>query len=246
VERGTVDDPRSFGDALRRERERRGITLDAIAEQTKVSVALLDGLERGDLSRWPSGIFRRAFVRGYAQAVGLDATNVVDAFTRLYPEVGGPPAPARHVVAAALGQADPLRLTLAEDGPAVWGRAARRHVLGAVVDLGAVVITWIAAARLAGVDVAWLVTALVAVGYHLAGVLLLGTSAGVWFVSTWRPAQARAADAEAEQGGADGAGVDEPRPGADVVPRSRRRDRRPPARVERYPRRPTDSRGARR
>jgi len=243
-----VNDPRSFGDALRRERERRGITLDAIAEQTKVGVALLDGLERGDLARWPSGIFRRAFVRGYAQAVGLDAGNVVDAFTRVYPEDGGPSVPARHVVAAALGQADPLRLTLAEDVPRVWSRTARLRALGAAVDLGIVVITWIAAARLADVDVAWFVTALVAVGYHLAGALLLGNSPGVWFVSTWRLAPPRAAppDAGAEAAGPGGAEVDEPRPGADLVPRSRRRDRRPPARVERYPRRPTDPRGARR
>ncbi|CAN5866237.1 hypothetical protein BH18ACI5_BH18ACI5_01100 [soil metagenome] len=75
-------DPELFGPRLRRERERRGISLDALAEATKVSVDLWDGLERNDVSRWPSGIFARAFVRDYAITVGLDADAVVDEFCR--------------------------------------------------------------------------------------------------------------------------------------------------------------------
>ena len=43
------------------------------------------GLERNDFSKWPSGIFARAFVRDYAKAVGLDADEVVDEFCRLFP-----------------------------------------------------------------------------------------------------------------------------------------------------------------
>jgi hypothetical protein len=51
-----------FGRRLRMERERRRITLASIAENTKIGLSLLKGLERDDLSRWPSGIFRRSFV----------------------------------------------------------------------------------------------------------------------------------------------------------------------------------------
>ena len=72
----------SLGAFLRRERERRGITLRSISEQTKVSVPLLEGLEADDLSRWPGGIFRRAFVRGYATSVGLDTDEVIRRFER--------------------------------------------------------------------------------------------------------------------------------------------------------------------
>jgi transcriptional regulator with XRE-family HTH domain len=74
-----------FGPRLRSERERRGITLDTIASVTKVSADLWDGLERNDFSRWPSGIFARAFVRDYARAIGLDGDEVVDEFCRLFP-----------------------------------------------------------------------------------------------------------------------------------------------------------------
>lgn len=80
-----MSDRHTFGPRLRSERERRGISLDTIAAATKVSAELWDGLERNDFSRWPSGIFARAFVRDYARAVGLDADEVVDEFCRLFP-----------------------------------------------------------------------------------------------------------------------------------------------------------------
>jgi hypothetical protein len=75
----------TFGPRLRAERERRGISLDTIASVTKVGVDLWEGLERNDFSRWPSGIFARAFVRDYARAIGLDADEAVDEFCRLFP-----------------------------------------------------------------------------------------------------------------------------------------------------------------
>ena len=75
----------TFGPRLRAERERRGISLDTIASVTKVSADLWDGLERNDFSRWPSGIFARAFVRDYARAIGLDADEIVNEFCRLFP-----------------------------------------------------------------------------------------------------------------------------------------------------------------
>src|ERR1700752_4426293 len=80
-----MSDQDSFGPRLRAERERRGISIDTIASVTKVGGDLWDGLERNDFSRWPSGIFARAFVRDYARAIGLDADEVVDEFCRLNP-----------------------------------------------------------------------------------------------------------------------------------------------------------------
>ena len=61
-----------FGPRLRRERERRKISLASISANTKVSISLFEQLERDDVSRWPCGIFRRSFVRSYAEAIGLD------------------------------------------------------------------------------------------------------------------------------------------------------------------------------
>ncbi len=76
----------SFGARLRHERERRRIPLRSIAERTKISLGLLEGLERDDVSRWPSGIFRKSFVRAYAAAIGLDGDAVLREFVELYPD----------------------------------------------------------------------------------------------------------------------------------------------------------------
>src|SRR6476469_3372587 len=83
-----MTDTTTLGADLRRERERRGLSLRTISESTKVSVALLEGLEADDISRWPGGIFRRAFVRAYAQSVGLDADEVFRRFERQFPVDG--------------------------------------------------------------------------------------------------------------------------------------------------------------
>ena len=79
-----MSDRETFGPRLRSERERRGISLETIATVTKVGAELWEGLERNDFSRWPTGIFARAFVRDYARAIGLDADEVVDEFCRLF------------------------------------------------------------------------------------------------------------------------------------------------------------------
>ena len=79
-----------FGEALRRRREQRGISLKDVADQTKISAALLAGIERGDCSRWPGGIYSRAWVREYASAIGLDAEQVAARFTRHFRQVAFP------------------------------------------------------------------------------------------------------------------------------------------------------------
>lgn len=80
-----------FGLRLRRERERRDIALSSISANTKISVALFEGLERDDVSRWPSGIFRRSFIRAYAEAIGLDAESTAREFLERFPDPEAPP-----------------------------------------------------------------------------------------------------------------------------------------------------------
>jgi cytoskeletal protein RodZ len=43
----------AFGRRLRDERERQGVTLEAIASTTKINASFLAALERGDVSAWP-------------------------------------------------------------------------------------------------------------------------------------------------------------------------------------------------
>jgi cytoskeletal protein RodZ len=81
----SADRPADFGSKLRQARERKGVTLREIASRTKISVAVLESLERSDISRLPGGIFSRAFVRSYAKEVGLDPDSTVEEFIGLFP-----------------------------------------------------------------------------------------------------------------------------------------------------------------
>jgi transcriptional regulator with XRE-family HTH domain len=101
----------SFGTRLRAQRERRQISLNSIVEQTKISLSLLEGLERDDVSHWPAGIFRRAFIRTYAHIIGLEPDATVREFLELHPD------PAEVIAAgavlpeaAAQNQSPPTRL----------------------------------------------------------------------------------------------------------------------------------------
>ena len=78
--------PDDFGSRLRDTRERRGVSLRQIANATKISVSVLEALERNDISRLPGGIFGRAFVRSYATEVGLDPEETIRQFLEEFPQ----------------------------------------------------------------------------------------------------------------------------------------------------------------
>ena len=76
----------AFGPNLRRARIHQGISLETIAAETKVPIALWKGLEDNDLAGWPRGIYARAYVREYAELIGVDPADAVNEFCRLFPE----------------------------------------------------------------------------------------------------------------------------------------------------------------
>src|SRR3954470_5960365 len=76
----------TLGTRLRCQRELKAISLASIAEQTKIHLPLLEELERDEVRHWPSGIFRRAFIRAYAEAIDLRPDEVVREFLTLYPD----------------------------------------------------------------------------------------------------------------------------------------------------------------
>lgn len=107
----------SFGARLRRQRERQHITLAQIAASTKIKASLFEELERNDVSRWPSGIFRRSFMRAYAEAIGLDPDATGREFAEHFPEADGlrssTPRRSAGLSAAADSVAVPARRTRA-------------------------------------------------------------------------------------------------------------------------------------
>lgn len=69
-----------FGQELRQERERRGISLDDVAVSTRVSLRHLHALEDSRFSELPRGVFSRGIVRSYAQHCGLDTDGTLRGF----------------------------------------------------------------------------------------------------------------------------------------------------------------------
>ena len=76
----------TFVTRLRRHRQRNQVSLDEVATATRVKRELLEALENNDLSEWPKGLYARAWIRGYANVVGLDPDSQVDEFCRLFPQ----------------------------------------------------------------------------------------------------------------------------------------------------------------
>jgi len=170
----------TLGADLRRERERRGLALRTISESTKVSVALLEGLEADDISRWPGGIFRRAFVRAYAQCVGLDADEVFRRFERQFPVEGAEPVDPAQAVAAASTRPTVVRQFPARQAPPVAAIASRIRLFGTAADLTVAAVLAFGCAA-AGSRLLWPV--LLIACYYAAGVLLTGTSPMVALLS---------------------------------------------------------------
>lgn len=69
-----------FGESLRDQRERLGISLDDVAVSTRISQRHLTALEEDRFAELPGGVFSRGIVRSYAQHCGLDADSTVQRF----------------------------------------------------------------------------------------------------------------------------------------------------------------------
>lgn len=69
-----------FGEELREERERRGLSLEDVAVSTRVSLRHLSALEENRFAELPGGVFSRGIVRSYAQCCGLDTDGTVQEF----------------------------------------------------------------------------------------------------------------------------------------------------------------------
>ncbi len=74
------------GAKLKKARERRGISLRQVSDSTKISVFVLQALERDDVSNLPGGVVGRGFVRSFASAVNLDPEAIVAEFVAQFPD----------------------------------------------------------------------------------------------------------------------------------------------------------------
>jgi cytoskeletal protein RodZ len=58
-------------------RRQRGISLEAIAASTKLSVRQLEAIEAGDFKRLPGGIYNTNYIKQYARAIEFDESDLL-------------------------------------------------------------------------------------------------------------------------------------------------------------------------
>ena len=81
IESGPAQDAMvSFGQHLKEEREKRGISLDELRRRTRISRRVLEALEHGDASVLPSPVIMRGFLKAYAEVVGLDFDEILSTY----------------------------------------------------------------------------------------------------------------------------------------------------------------------
>lgn len=122
-----------FGERLRREREMRGISLEEIAEATKIGTRSLRALEQENFSQLPGGIFNKGFVRAYARFLGIDEEQAVSDYLAAMEEQQQSAEPAHLEEIARQVQAQREQISKSQNNTLMWFGVA---LIAAIVGLG--------------------------------------------------------------------------------------------------------------
>jgi cytoskeleton protein RodZ len=87
-----------IGGRLRRARKERGLSLLDAAGRTKLSIGVLQAIERNDFESLPGGIYRKGYLRSLAGEVGLDPKEIAADYDREFEPIGPATAADRSAV----------------------------------------------------------------------------------------------------------------------------------------------------
>lgn len=76
----TIAEEENVGKQLRRAREARELTLEAVAKKLNINVQYLRALEAGDRRRLPKGVYARNFLREYGRFLALDYRSLIEQY----------------------------------------------------------------------------------------------------------------------------------------------------------------------
>jgi cytoskeletal protein RodZ len=68
---------------LTRWRQKKGVSLEEIAERTKISLQFLRAIEAEEFGKLPGGIFSTSYLRQYASHVDLDPTELLALYSAI-------------------------------------------------------------------------------------------------------------------------------------------------------------------
>jgi transcriptional regulator with XRE-family HTH domain len=72
----------TLGETLRAQREKKGITLDQAAGDTRIREKFLHALESGDYQSLPGAVYTKGFLRNYAEYLDLETDGLIQMYTR--------------------------------------------------------------------------------------------------------------------------------------------------------------------
>ena len=70
----------NFGLHLKHERELRGVSLEEIAESTRIHIRYLEALESNEFDDMPGEVFVKGYIRSYARVIGSDSEEMVNVY----------------------------------------------------------------------------------------------------------------------------------------------------------------------
>lgn len=149
-----------IGEQLRKAREAKGLSISDIEKATKIQSRYLEAIENNDFDKLPGDFYVRAFIRQYAQIVGLDGKELLSQYqgevaNEVTSDVSQPeespaqevheeaheeePAPAKPVEnkPARVSASRPAKREVAEEAPkdAKWRKLVPRLALGCGIAL---------------------------------------------------------------------------------------------------------------
>ena len=65
-------------------RRSKGISLEEIAENTKLRVTTLKAIEDGNFDALPGGIYNISYLRQFAREIGADESSVIELYRKSY------------------------------------------------------------------------------------------------------------------------------------------------------------------
>jgi len=78
-------------------RRNRGVSLEQIAEMTKISKRSLEAIERGEFSKLPGGIYNTSYIRQYARAIDYDESAILAVYARQMAPIKPPSNSSRRI-----------------------------------------------------------------------------------------------------------------------------------------------------
>jgi cytoskeletal protein RodZ len=85
-----------IGEQLRAARERKGLSLDRVADETNIAKRYLTGLETEDFSVFPGDPYVIGFLRNYAEYLGLSSDELVNAYKNI--KIQEQPVPIQELI----------------------------------------------------------------------------------------------------------------------------------------------------